>query len=115
LINAAGDGMSDPAVRFQVLSPLPAWRGDAGLDLGPVQQRVVLAVLLLQQNRPISRQQMINAVWGDAEPRSAANLLQRHASGLRRVLEPDRSARVSSSQLAWTNAGYLLTVPKAVI
>lgn len=103
--------MSDPGLRFQVLGPLQAWRGDATLKLGPVQQRVVLAVLLLQQNRPIGRQQMINAVWGEAEPRCAANLLHRHVSGLRRVLEPDRPARAAPGQLAWTDAGYLLTVP----
>ena len=104
--------MSDPAVRFEVLGPLRAWRGDAALDLGPAQQRVVLAVLLLQQGRPIGRQQLVNAVWGDAEPRSAANLLQRHASGLRRALQPDRAARAASVQLVWTDAGYLLTVPR---
>ena len=98
-------------MRFQVLGPLQAWRGDATLKLGPVQQRVVLAVLLLQQNRPIGRQQMINAVWGEAEPRCAANLLHRHISGLRRVLEPDRPARAAPGQLAWTDTGYLLSVP----
>jgi len=103
--------VSDPGLRFQVLGPLQAWRGDATLKLGPVQQRVVLAVLLLQQNRPIGRQQMINAVWGEAEPRCAANLLHRHVSGLRRVLEPDRPARAAPGQLAWTDTGYLLSVP----
>jgi DNA-binding SARP family transcriptional activator/tetratricopeptide (TPR) repeat protein len=98
--------MSDPErspLRFDVLGPLRAWRGNAGIDLGPVQRQVVLAVLLLQQNRPVGRQQMINAVWGDAEPRYALNLLHRHVSGLRHVLEP--------GQLVWTDAGYLLTVP----
>jgi DNA-binding SARP family transcriptional activator/CheY-like chemotaxis protein len=103
--------MSDPSLRFQVLGPLRAWQGDAALNLGPVQQRVVLAVLLLQQNRPIGRQQMINAVWGRAEPKCAVNLLQRHVSGLRRVLEPDRPAHAASDQVTWTEAGYLLTVP----
>jgi DNA-binding SARP family transcriptional activator len=102
--------MSDPGLRFQVLGPLQAWRGDATLKLGPVQQRVILAVLLMQQNRPIGRQQMINAVWGEAEPRSATNLLHRHVSGLRRVLEPDRPARTAPGQLTWTEAGYLLTL-----
>jgi hypothetical protein len=63
------------------------------------------------QNRPIGRQQMISAVWGDAEPRYATNLLHRHVSGLRRVLEPDRPARTAPGQLTWTEAGYLLTVP----
>jgi DNA-binding SARP family transcriptional activator len=103
--------MSDPGLRFQVLGPLRAWRGDVTLQLGPVQQRVVLAVLLMLQNRPIGRQQMISAVWGEAEPSSATNLLHRHVSGLRRVLEPDRPARAAPGLLTWTEAGYQLTVP----
>jgi DNA-binding SARP family transcriptional activator len=103
--------MSDPGMRFQVLGPLKAWRGDTALNLGPVQQRVVLAVLLMLQNRSIGRQQIISAVWGEAEPSYATNLLHRHISGLRRVLEPDRPARAAPGQLTWTEAGYLLTVP----
>ena len=106
--------MSDaggPPVRFEVLGPLRAWRQDAGVNLGPVQQQVVLAVLLLHQNRPVGRQQMINAIWGETEPRYALNLLHRHVAGLRRALEPGRHARETPGQLTWTDAGYLLTVP----
>ena len=112
--------MSDPrapTVRFEVLGPLRSWRGDVAIDLGPVQQQVVLAVLLLQQNRAIARQQVINAVWGEGEPRSAGALLHRHISGLRHVLDLSRyplgeSAQLpESARLAWTNAGYVLTVP----
>jgi DNA-binding SARP family transcriptional activator len=106
--------MSDPngpPVRFEVLGPLRSLRGDVSIDLGPVQQQVVLAVLLLQQNRAIGRQQVINAVWGDAEPRSAGSLVHRHISGLRHVLELSRYPLAEAGQLAWTNAGYVLTVP----
>jgi DNA-binding SARP family transcriptional activator len=105
-------GMSDPdgpAVRFEVLGPLRAWRGNAAIDLGPVQQQVVFAVLLLQQNRAIARQQLINAVWGEADPSSATNLVQRHVSALRQALELSRHPL--AVQLVWTNAGYVLTVP----
>jgi DNA-binding SARP family transcriptional activator/tetratricopeptide (TPR) repeat protein len=102
---------SSPPLRFEVLGPLRAWRGDVPIDLGPVQQRVVLAVLLLQQNRPIGREQIVNAVWGDAEPRHVANLLQRNVSRLRAVLELSRYATAESGELAWTDAGYVLTVP----
>jgi DNA-binding SARP family transcriptional activator/tetratricopeptide (TPR) repeat protein len=102
---------SSPAIRFEVLGPLRAWRGDVSIDLGPVQQRVVLAVLLLQQNRPIGREQIINAVWGDAEPRNVANLLHRNISGLRNALALSRHASAESGELAWTDAGYVLTVP----
>src|SRR5215472_17558128 len=100
-----------PAVRFEVLGPLRSWRGHVAIDLGPVQQQVVLAILLLQQNRAIGRQQLINAVWGDAEPRSAENLVHRHISGLRRVLELSRYPLADAGRLAWTNAGYVLPVP----
>lgn len=105
------DALDPSAVRFEVLGPLRAWRGEEGLRLGPVQQRVVLAVLLLRANRRLGREQLIDAVWGAQAPAYAVNLLQKHVSGLRRVLEPDRSAREPSRLLAWTDAGYLLSVP----
>src|SRR5215831_20269422 len=104
-----------PALRFGVLGPLRVWRGETVVDLGPVQQRVVLAVLALQAGRPVRRQQMINAVWGDAPPRNAVNLVQRHVSGLRRVLEPERPGRARPGMLAWTDAGYLLALPAGAL
>jgi DNA-binding SARP family transcriptional activator/tetratricopeptide (TPR) repeat protein len=104
-----------PALRFGVLGPLRVWRCETVVDLGPVQQRVVLAVLALQAGRPVGRQQIINAVWGETPPRNAANLVQRHVSGLRRVLEPDRPGRSPSSLLAWTEAGYLLSLPTGAL
>ena len=110
--------MNDPAVpplRFGVLGPLRVWRRETVVDLGPVQQRVVLAVLALQAGRPVGRQQMINAVWGETAPRNAVNLVQRHVSGLRRVLEPDRPGHTPSSLLIWTDAGYLLNVPAGAL
>ena len=104
-----------PALRFEVLGPLRVWRGKTVVDLGPVQQRVVLAVLALQAGRPVGRQQMIDAVWGEMPPRNAVNLVQRHVSGLRRALEPERPGHTPSGLLAWTEAGYLLTVPKGAL
>nr|WBO82040.1 tetratricopeptide repeat protein [Streptomyces sp. SBE_14.2] len=97
-------------LRFQVLGPLRAWRGGQELDLGPSQRRVVLAVLLLHAGRPLNRQRLVEAVWGEAVPARAANLVQRHVSALRRVLEPERAPRSPSGLLAWTEAGYLLTL-----
>ncbi|GGY11243.1 AfsR/SARP family transcriptional regulator [Streptomyces minutiscleroticus] len=106
--------MSDPGprngLRFQVLGPLRAWRDGTELDLGPAKQRVVLAALLLHANKPVNLGQLADAVW-DAAPARAVNLLQRHVSGLRRVLEPHRVPREPSRVLAWTGTGYLLAVP----
>jgi DNA-binding SARP family transcriptional activator len=115
---AAGEDMNDsgvPALRFGVLGPLRVWRDETVVDLGPVQQRVVLAVLTLQAGRPVGRQQVINAVWGEAAPRNAVNLVQRHVSGLRRALEPERPGHAPSGLLVWTETGYLLTLPKGAL
>ena len=101
-------GGPDQLLRFQVLGPLRVWRQAEPVDLGPIQRRVVLAVLLLNANQPLGRQQLIDAVWGEAAPRWAVNLLQRDMSGLRRALEPERTERSAPSCLKWTDAGYLL-------
>lgn len=109
------DDSGAPTLRFSVLGPLQVWRHETAVDLGPLQQRVVLAVLALQAGRPVGRQQMIDAVWGEAQPRNAVNLVQRHVSGLRRALEPDRPGRTPSGLLTWTEAGYLLTLPPGAL
>jgi DNA-binding SARP family transcriptional activator len=109
------DDSGVPALRFGVLGPFRVWRGETAVDLGPLQQRVVLAVLALQAGRPVGRQQMINAVWGETLPRNAVNLVQRHVSGLRQVLEPERPDRAPSGLLIWTDAGYLLTLPTGAL
>jgi len=101
-------GSPDQLLRFQVLGPLRAWRQEEPIDLGPVQRRVVLAVLLLNTNQPLGREQLIDAIWGEAAPRWAVNLLQRDMSGLRRALEPERTERSAPSCLQWTEGGYLL-------
>ncbi|MFC9876188.1 AfsR/SARP family transcriptional regulator [Nocardia salmonicida] len=103
--------LDGPVVRFEILGPLRAWRGETAIDLGPLQQRVCFAVLLLHANRLLRREQLIDAVWGDAIPIHAVNLLHRHVSRLRKVLEPNRQAGGPSSRLVWADNGYMLDVP----
>jgi DNA-binding SARP family transcriptional activator/Tfp pilus assembly protein PilF len=101
--------------RFGVLGPLRVWRGEDAVDLGPLQQRVVLAVLLLHAGRPVAREQMISAVWGEEPPVHAVNLVQRHVSGLRRVLGAGGPGGAAPVRLVWTDAGYLLTLPAGAL
>lgn len=106
---------SGPVPRFEVLGPLRAWRGQTAIDLGPLQQRVVLAVLLLQAGRPIAREQVISAVWGQDPPARAVNLVQRHVSGMRRALGPCGPGPERPVRLVWTDAGYQLTLPDGAL
>ncbi|MFJ6672677.1 BTAD domain-containing putative transcriptional regulator [Actinosynnema sp. NPDC091369] len=104
---ADGDG---ERLRFEVLGLLRAVRGGGEVDLGAAKQRAVLAVLLLARNTPVSRDQIIEAVWGDNTPTSAVNLVQTYVAGLRRALEPSRARRAPAELLTSVGDGYLLRV-----
>ncbi|GAA4692290.1 hypothetical protein Prum_038570 [Phytohabitans rumicis] len=71
----------------------------------------MLAVLLLNANRPVQTTQIVDAVWADDPPENGANVVQKYVAGLRRVLEPDRSPRTPGQTLSLTGAGYVLNVP----
>lgn len=98
------------SVRFEILGPLRAWREDTELDLGPGKQRAVLAVLLLNANRPTPTARIVDAVWGDEPPENGVNVVQKYVAGLRRILEPGRSPRTPGQLLTLTEAGYTLVV-----
>ncbi len=102
-------GSGEP-LRYALLGPVRAWRGAEQLDLGAPRHRAVLAVLLLHANRPVGRERLIQAVWGEPAPAYAVNQLQKYVSALRRVLEPGRGARSTPGILNWTDGGYVLKV-----
>ena len=98
------------APQFGLLGPVCAWRDGEEIDLGPGKQRAVLAVLLLRANRPVPATEIVDAVWGEEPPGNGLNVVQKHVSGLRRALEPDRQPRLPSQLLMLTDAGYTMRV-----
>ncbi|MFD9944687.1 BTAD domain-containing putative transcriptional regulator, partial [Nonomuraea sp. NPDC059022] len=76
-------------LRFSLLGPVRAWRGGRELGLGSPQQRLVLAVLLLAEGRAVGGEQLMDAVWGQARPRTAVHVLRTYISRLRAVLPAD--------------------------
>jgi DNA-binding SARP family transcriptional activator len=100
----------DELKRFEILGSVRAFDGDDEIALGPVKQRAVLAVLLLNANRPVSAAQIVTAVWQDEPPGNGTNVVQKYVAGLRRALEPERTLRAPWRLLTLTEAGYLLNV-----
>ncbi|MFD9286464.1 BTAD domain-containing putative transcriptional regulator [Streptomyces mirabilis] len=93
-------------LRFAVLGPVRAWRGSEEVDLGPPQQRAVLAVLLLAEGSQVLARGLIDAVWGNTVPASAPAILRTYVHGLRRSLEPGEDPR--TSVIRSTGDGYQL-------
>ncbi|WP_405149968.1 NB-ARC domain-containing protein [Sphaerisporangium sp. NBC_01403] len=74
-------------MRFRVLGTLEARSGSNRLvRLGAAKQRALLAVLLLNVNRPVHVDRLVEALWPQRPPRTAAVALRTYVSALRRVL-----------------------------
>ena len=94
-------------MEFGVLGPLQVIAGDGQVVLGPRQQQAVLALLLLQAPEPVSRDRLIDELWGERPPASAAHAIQVYVSGLRKLL---RGGGHEGFALSSSPAGYALEV-----
>ena len=96
-------------LEFNLLGPLEV-RGEHGpVSLGTPQQRALLAVLLLNANEVVSRDRLIDELWGEDPPETAAKLVQVYVSRLRKALQPDRAGG-AGDVLVTQAPGYLLRV-----
>src|SRR4051794_37831732 len=58
-------------IGFGLLGPVEGRLGDTPLDLGPRKQRLVLAALLLEANRPLSTERLVDLTWPHSPPPTA--------------------------------------------
>jgi DNA-binding SARP family transcriptional activator/tetratricopeptide (TPR) repeat protein len=96
---------SSTAVRFAVLGPLAVVDSGAQIALSSPVHRVLLAVLLLHANKPVSAGELTEAIWDGAPPATARTSLQNHVMRLRRVLGTTVGLR-----LVTRAPGYLIEV-----
>jgi DNA-binding SARP family transcriptional activator len=73
-------------LRFGLLGPVRAWRGQEPLATGSPQQRALLAALLLREGRTATAAELIDALWGEEPPSQALAAVRTYASRLRKVL-----------------------------
>ena len=78
-------------MEFRILGPLEVVGDDGALlPIGGRRARVLLAVLLLEPNRTVSVDRLLDAVWAGSPPASRAGALQVHVHTLRRGLGAQR-------------------------
>src|SRR5262245_4260092 len=74
------------AVQFAILGDVEARADGQPLDIGPARQRSVLVALLIDVNRLVPSDQLIERVWSDELPHRARNSLAGYLSRLRQVV-----------------------------
>jgi predicted ATPase/DNA-binding SARP family transcriptional activator len=98
--------MSSPT-QFRLLGPLEVEVDGGPVALGGQKQRALLATLLLEPNRIVSGDRLIDAVWGEIPPETARNTVQVYVSQLRK--------RLPTGALETAPPGYRLAVDPATI
>src|SRR3954453_3863659 len=85
---------------FRILGPLEVWEADARCGLGPPKQRALLARLLIDPDRVVAVDRLVDDLWGDEVPETAPKMVQIFVSQLRK--------RLPAGTLATRAPGYAL-------
>jgi DNA-binding SARP family transcriptional activator/tetratricopeptide (TPR) repeat protein len=96
-------------VEFRLLSALEVRVGGEPVPLGHARQQCVLAVLLIDVNRPVPADRLIQRVWDDHVPLRARETLYAYLSRLRRELNPH------GIRLARRTSGYVLDIDATLV
>jgi DNA-binding SARP family transcriptional activator/class 3 adenylate cyclase len=97
--------------------------GAAPVAITAGKPRALLAILLLNANRVVARDRIVDELWGDAVPASAQKLVNIHVSKLRKALpeprlhtrEPGYSLEVREAELDVTQFERLLADGRAAL
>ena len=95
-------------VDYSVLGPLRVESSDGPVEIRGAKERLLLARLVAAGGRLVPTGELVDTLWGDEPPASAAKSLQTFVLRLRNTLEPDR--RGSPTVLVTEGPGYRLAV-----
>jgi DNA-binding SARP family transcriptional activator len=73
-------------VEFRLLGPVEAWTGLRQVNIGPRKQRLALALLALEVNRPVTVDRLVALTWPYSPPRTARHAIHVEVSRLRAAL-----------------------------
>jgi DNA-binding SARP family transcriptional activator/ABC-type branched-subunit amino acid transport system substrate-binding protein/streptogramin lyase len=73
-------------MRYGILGQLEIYDGPVKVPIGQGHQRLLLAMLLVHANEPVSSERLVDALWTDPPPPTAARSLHNIVSGLRKLL-----------------------------
>jgi YVTN family beta-propeller protein len=93
-------------LEFRILGSVEVASNGERLGLGGAKQRTLLALLLLHPNEVVSRDRIIDALWGERPPPTVAAALNVYVSKLRKIF----GGAGANDVLVTQDPGYLLRV-----
>src|SRR5918994_3429265 len=78
-------GSGESRMRYRILGPLQVSDGARELAIGQGRQRALFAYLLLHANEVVSRERLVDELWGEHPPSTAGAMVHNHVSSLRKV------------------------------
>jgi DNA-binding SARP family transcriptional activator/class 3 adenylate cyclase len=97
-------------MEFRILGPLEVLDAGQRIPLPGKKQRALLALLLVHSGETLATDRLIDELWGERPPTTAAKAVQVHVSRLRKALAADRSGGADAVVLTREH-GYGLAVP----
>lgn len=94
-------------MEFGLLGPIDAREDGVGVPLGGPKQRALLTVLLLARGEAVSRDRLIDALWGEQPPSTAPHTLESYVSRLRKLVGPGRLTRGAGGYVLHVAPGEL--------
>ena len=95
-------------IDYRLLGLIEADLNGRALDVGGPKQRALLAILLLSANVPVSRDVLVDRLWGEHPPAGAQHTLEVYVSRLRKTLEPTAGGPVVLAR----PGAYMLRAPE---
>jgi DNA-binding SARP family transcriptional activator/Flp pilus assembly protein TadD len=96
-------------VKFRILGPLEIAAESDRLDLGGTRQQIVIAMLLLNANRVVTLDRLLEAIYGEDLPPTARSQAQISISSLRRLF----GSRSREAIISTREHGYVIEVGSA--
>jgi DNA-binding SARP family transcriptional activator len=91
-------------MQIQLLGPVKLSSDDGGVALGGPKPRALLAMLALDAGSTVSADRLIDGLWGDEPPPTAAKMVQLYVSQLRKAM----AANGEGGAIATRGRGYEL-------
>jgi SARP family transcriptional regulator, regulator of embCAB operon len=99
-------------MRFRILGPIEMLRDDEIMSIQGVNQRTLLALLLVNATKTVTKDQLCHELWGDNAPLNVDNALQALIMRLRKTLKKNFGEQGVAHKLLTKPTGYCLDIGK---